>query len=197
MPLPKKIAVEGRKRGVEQAARPLNEVEEHILSGMGLDSKVVAGNVKDFYHRIGDMESDNNPDAASTISSAKGVYQFLNGNKKDSKGNPANSSFQTGLNRTARAYRLAGFDAPSWVADAQQHQDPRKLTQEQSDTVMLSDLVYGRKKVNDNMKKYFIYGQEDTQALHDVYSEHHTDITNTAEQGDVQGRMNERLGAVK
>jgi len=182
-----------------KAKRKLNKVEKHILKGMGLTPAVVVDNVKDFYHRIGDMESDNNSQASAKSSSAKGVYQYLNENKTalDENGvkQPANSSFQTGLNRAARAYKLAGEPIPKWIEDANKHEDPRKLTQEQSDTLMISDLVYGAKTVSANMREYFIYGQSNAKALHDVYKEHHTDVTDPG-QGDVQGRMTERLGAI-
>lgn len=186
----REVVVEGRRKGVKQDERPLNEVENYLLGTMDLTPEVVKGNLKDFYHRMGDMESDNNPNASAKSSSAKGVYQYLNGNKKNGLG----SSFQVALNRTKRAYEKAGFDAPSWIDKAHKHEDPRKLTQEQSDTLMLSDLLLGPKPVSAPLTQYLINGQTQPKHLHDVYKEHHTDVTNTAEQGDVIGRMNERLG---
>jgi hypothetical protein len=175
--------------------RELNGVEKDIIKRMGLDPAAVKGNVLDFYTRMGGMESDNNEDAANSVSSAKGVYQFLNKNR--GKDGNANTSFEVGLSRTARAYKRAGEEVPAWVETAMQSGDPRTLTREQADTLLISDLVYGRKPVSDPMSKYFVEGQNNPANIHNVYKHHHTDVTNTAEQGNVIGRMNKWFGEAK
>ena len=174
--------------------RELNAAELDIIKNkLKLDPAVVKGNVLDWYNRIGDMESDNNEQAANTESSAKGVYQYLNENKTNPKGEAALSSFQVGLNRTRKAFASAGADVPRWVVEAERHEDPRKLTREQADTLLLSDLYYRPAKTSQNMKDYFTYGQERAQALADLYgNQHHTD---TDQNENVKRRMVERLGA--
>lgn len=80
---------------------------------------------------------------------------------------------------------------------ARKHNDPTQLSRQQSDELMLADMVYGPHPVSKDIATYLQKGQQAPDALHRVYSHHHTDITNTAEQGDVIGRMNKYLGKVK
>jgi hypothetical protein len=173
------------------ADRALNSVEEGILKWRGIDSRVVKPQLMAMYQKIGHMESDNNLKAANKDSSARGVYQYLNDNKTGPDGQRANSSFETALNRLGRAYgKMANEEIPEWVLEAKRHQDPTKLSREQSDTLMLSDMLLGDKPATPLFDQYLIHN--DDQALADLYSTvHHTD---TAGQPGTEERMKRIFG---
>ena len=162
-----------------------SKVEDSLLKFIDVDSLAIGSGLQELYHRIGSMESDNNPDAEAKESSAKGVYQYLTDNGEGGKG----SSFQVGLNRLKRAFKKAGEDVPKWVADAEKHKDPRKLTRQQSNELLLADLVLTPKKSRKNLQDFLVKG--DDQALANLYAEvHHTD---TKQNENVEPRMKERL----
>ena len=162
-----------------------SKVENSLLKIIDVDSRAIGSGLQELYHRIGSMESDNNPDAEAKESSAKGVYQYLTDNGKDGKG----SSFQVGLNRLKRAFKKAGEDVPKWVADAEKHKDPRKLTRQQSNELLLADLVLTPRKSRKYLQDFLVKG--DDQALANLYAEvHHTD---TKQNDNVETRMEERL----
>ena len=149
--------------------RKMDPVEKHILEEMGLDPRVVAPRLGEFYTKVGDAESGNRLDAANPTSSARGVYQFLNGNGGKGK----LSSFEVGLNRVERAYKKAGSEVPEWVGKAREHMDPTQLSREQSDVLLLSDLRYGKYPASKPLADFLVSG--DTAAIREVYGYHHTD----------------------
>jgi hypothetical protein len=166
--------------------KPSN-VERALLEFIDVDSRAIGSGLQEMYYRMGSMESDNNPNAAAKESSAKGVYQYLTDNAKDGK----NSSFEVALNRLSRAFKKAGEEVPEWVAEAKKHKDPRKLTRDQSNEMLLADLVLTPKKSRKYLQDFLV--KRDDQALANLYAEvHHTD---TKQNDNVEKRMQERLGA--
>ena len=166
--------------------KPSN-VERALLEFIDVDSRAIGSGLQEMYYRMGSMESDNNPNAAAKESSAKGVYQYLTDNAKDGK----NSSFGVALNRLSRAFKKAGEEVPEWVAEAKKHKDPRKLTRDQSNEMLLADLVLTPKKSRKYLQDFLV--KRDDQALANLYAEvHHTD---TKQNDNVEKRMQERLGA--
>ena len=166
--------------------KPSN-VERTLLEFIDVDSRAIGSGLQEMYHRIGSMESDNNLNASSKESSAKGVYQYLTDNGKAGKG----SSFEVALNRISRAFKKAGEEIPEWVTEAKEHKDPRKLTRNQSNEMLLADLVLTPKKSRKYLQDFLV--KRDDQALADLYAEvHHTD---TKQNDNVEKRMQERLGA--
>jgi len=166
--------------------KPSN-VERALLEFIDVDSRAIGSGLQEMYYRIGSMESDNNPNAAAKESSAKGVYQYLTDNAEDGK----NSSFGVALNRLSRAFKKAGEEVPKWVAEAKKHKDPRKLTRDQSNEMLLADLVLTPRKSRKYLQDFLV--KRDDQALANLYAEvHHTD---TKQNDNVEKRMQERLGA--
>lgn len=176
----------------EKKTAPQDTAENFILQNLGVNPKVVAGNLHNFYQLVGQMESDNREDAANSTSSAKGVYQFLNENGTG-EDKFSGSSFDVALNRATRAYVGGGSPVPTWIKEARKHKDPRKLTRKQSDVLMLSDLYLRKERTSPMIKKYLIDG--DNQALADLYARYHHTGVNDEGQGDVTGRMERIFGA--
>jgi hypothetical protein len=171
---------------------PQDTAENYILANLGVNREVVAPNLSNLYNLVGQMESDNREDATNPNSSAKGVYQFLNENgtgEDKFKG----SSFDVALNRATRAYVGGGSPPPKWIAEAKEHKDPRKLTRQQADVLMLADLYLRPGKTSPMIKKFLVEG--DTQALADLYARYHHTGVNDEGQGDVTGRMEKIFGA--
>lgn len=171
----------------DQKRRKPSVVEKEALGAIGLDANVVTPKLDELYRRFGSMESDNNPKAEAKESSAKGVYQYLNGNAIPSEGKF--SSFEVALNRVERAYKKAKEKTPEWVEKARKHNDPRKLTRRQSDDLLIADLVFTPKPSKQFLEGWLVKG--DPYALADLYSTvHHTDINQNA---NVKPRLEERI----
>ncbi len=167
------------------ALKKPSAVETALLDFIDVDARAIGSGLEEMYHRIGSMESDNNLESTSTESSAKGVYQYLTDNGKDGKG----SSFDVALNRISRAFKKADVEIPEWVSAAKEHKDPRKLTREQSNEMLLADLVLTPKKSRKYLQDFLV--KRDDQALANLYAEvHHTD---TKQNDNVEKRMQERL----
>ena len=165
--------------------RKPSKVEVALLDFINVDARAVGSGLEEMYFRIGSMESDNNLEATSNESSAKGVYQYLTDNGTDSKG----SSFEVALNRLSRAFKRAEVEVPEWVAKAKKHKDPRKLSRKQSNEMLLADLVLTPKKSREYLQDFLV--SQNDQALANLYAEvHHTDPN---QHENIRGRMEERL----
>jgi len=131
-------------------------VREDIAATLGLDN---TDNIDVFTNRVAHIESNNGEDTVSTISSARGIFQFLT----EGEGN----AFQTGLNRLERHL---GNDT-EWIDEAREHNDPNRLTEDQQRALFLANM-YQQRGTDD----YLIsIAEGSNQAMAEAYSRfHHT-----------------------
>ena len=130
-------------------------VREDIADTLELDN---TDNIDVFTNRVAEIESNNGENTVSTISSARGIFQFLT----EGEGN----AFQTGLNRLER--HLEGAE---WIDEAREHNDPNRLTEDQQRALFLAN-IYQQEGTDDYLIR--IAGG-DNQAMAEAYSRfHHT-----------------------
>lgn len=143
----------------KKSARDATTIEERIL--YRLSPKDVEYNpyfLRDHMDRVIKAESEGGQ--VSTISSARGPYQFL------TKG--GDNAFQTALKRVKKTYKRFG-EVPSWVERAAKHNNPMKLTQSQADELYLGN-IYQQKGSDAYLRKIL---KGDLQAGADMYSKYH------------------------
>lgn len=122
----------------------------------------------EFMERVGAIESSGNPKASNKVSSAKGKYQWLNGEKPD--GSKGLNVFKEDLAAAKRYYQKSENDVPEWLEKAEKHNDPRKLTESEQDKLFLFRMY--RLAKNADLKKAY---SGDRNAMRKLYLEkHHT-----------------------
>jgi len=123
---------------------------------------------KEFMDRVAAIESSGNPKASSKVSSARGKYQWLNGDKPD--GTKGLNVFQEDIAAAKRYYQKSKNDVPKWLKDAEKHNDPRKLSESEQDKLFLFRM-YRLGKNSDLARAYS--GDRNTQRM--LYMQlHHT-----------------------
>lgn len=132
------------------------KVREDIGNKLGLDN---TDNFDVFTDKVAEIESTSGKNTVSTLSSARGIFQFL------TKGE--GNAFQTGLNRLERHLG----DDTKWIDEARKHNDPNKLTEDQQRALFLAN-VYQQKGSDPFFLKI---AQGNKQAMAEAYSKfHHT-----------------------
>ena len=132
-----------------------DKVKEDIADKLKLNS---TKHIDTFTDKVAEIESSSGKNTVSTISSARGIFQFLT----EGKGN----AFQTGLNRLQRH-----LGETEWIKEARKHNDPNKLTKDQQRALFLANM-YQQKGTDPFLLKI---AQGDNQAMAEAYSKfHHT-----------------------
>tara|TARA_R100001244_G_C5105716_1_gene119916 strand:- start:38 stop:607 length:570 start_codon:yes stop_codon:yes gene_type:complete len=117
-----------------------------------------------FAEQTADIESSGGKNLVNKKSGAKGNFQF----KTRGKGN----SFQTALNRAEDMYNKMGKNIPTWVTDAQKHNNPLKLTYEQEKDLFLADM-YNRSAGGETTEWLTKIGEGDEVAKWKLYEKYH------------------------
>jgi|TARA_R100001530_G_scaffold964_1_gene1701 hypothetical protein len=160
----------------EQEEQQAPELSQLVLSsaqqrGMNLQGENVLSNLNMLKDAFGKIESGGDTTAKSNRSSAKGKYQWLT--KKTKKGKPA---FQVALTRAERYYKNNNLEIPTWIAYAQKHNDPTKLSEAQQDSLFIADL-FERPGTDQKLNIFLQTGNKDV--LKDIYLHNwHTKPTN-------------------
>ena len=130
-------------------------VREDIGNRLGLTN---LENFDVFTDNVAQIESNNGENTVSTISSARGIFQFL------TEGD--NNAFQTGLNRLERHLEDA-----EWIDEARDHNDPNRLSENQQRALFLAN-IYQQRGTDDYLRRI---AEGDNQAMAEAYSRfHHT-----------------------
>jgi len=113
-------------------------------------------------------------------SSARGGYQFLtkdnydlDGNLiLDSEGRPTLSSYNVALNRIEDMYEKNDRNAPDWIQEARENQNPLDLTDRQEKDLFLANL-YNRDARGETDKLLKLIAEGDKDAMMKLYMKYH------------------------
>jgi len=100
------------------------KVLKHHCKRLGLNYPLNAAPLERFAYLVAKIESDHNPKAKNKLSSAKGMYQFIDG------------SIQPAVNRTRRSIG----DAP-WLASLEVHGDIRRFGPDKQTALFLGNIL--------------------------------------------------------
>jgi len=139
-----------------------------MFNDIGVDEEMLP-NIKEFMNGVAMIESDGNPEASNKISSAKGKYQWLNGELPSGKSGL--NAFKEDLDAAELYYGKADAEVPKWVTDAKVHNDPRKLKSDEQDKLFLFRMY--RLAKNADLLEAFKGDKKKQRQLY--FDKHHTD----------------------
>ena len=148
------------KQAEARIADPLvrKPIVDWMLADIGVDPSESESHIRAYVDAIKQIESSGGRNVTSKTSSAKGDFQWLDG------------VFLEDLNAAKLYYKKADLDLPAWIKEAEEHQDPRKLTSGQQDELFLIRMY--RLADNDDLAKTYSGDNEAGRYIYGKY--HHT-----------------------
>ena len=146
------------KQAEARIADPLvrKPIVDWMLTDIGVDPFESESHIRAYVDAVKEIESSGGRNVTSKTSSAKGDFQWLDG------------VFLEDLNAAKLYYKKADLDLPAWVKEAEEHQDPRKLTSGQQEELFLIRMY----RLADNADLAKTYSG-DNEAGRYIYSKHH------------------------
>ena len=146
------------KQAEARIADPLvrKPIVDWMLTDIGVDPFESEPHIRAYVDAVKEIESSGGRNVTSKTSSAKGDFQWLDG------------VFLEDLNAAKIYYKKADLDLPAWVKEAEEHQDPRKLTSGQQDELFLIRMY--RLADNDDLAKTY---SGDNEAGRYIYAKYH------------------------
>ena len=131
-------------------------IVDWMLMDIGVDPLESESHIRSYVDAVKQIESSGGRNVTSKTSSAKGDFQWLDG------------VFLEDLNAAKLFYKKADLDLPAWIKEAEEHQDPRKLTSGQQEELFLVRMY--RLADNDDLAKTY---SGDNEAGRYVYAKYH------------------------
>ena len=148
------------KQAEARIADPLvrKPIVDWMLTDIGVDPFESEPHIRAYVDAVKEIESSGGRNVTSKTSSAKGDFQWLDG------------VFLEDLNAAKLYYKKADLDLPAWVKEAEDHQDPRKLTSGQQDELFLIRMY----RLADNADLAKTYSGDNEAGRHIYAKYHHT-----------------------
>lgn len=139
-----------------------------MMDDIGVDWTQKNGTIQQYIDSVAKIESDARPDAANSSTSAKGMFQWLNGERPDGK--KGLNVFKEDLKAAQLYYKKAGVKEPEWIRKGLNTNDPTKLDKSAQEKLFLFRMY--RLGKNADLKRAY---EGDRTAQRTLYfTKHHT-----------------------